>query len=303
MTEISGNAGTLMWTLNDGALTISGNGKMPDYAILEDEDSENPLPPWYSHNSNITTVMIENGVENIGEYAFANCYNLNSITIPDGVTSIGKSAFYGCDGLISIMLPDSITFIGRWAFFGCNSLISATIPKGMTYIEHYVFALCKSLTSITIPNSITKIGDAFLCCESLKHIYLQCATPPVIHEHLYEINVNDCILHVHVGSKDRYEQTKGWKKFKNIQEDIKMSKYIAVYKSKISVDGLERMTEQTYEFSSETEPSESVATSAIKKYISFLNDASGKNTYQFVELVSIRKANVLDKIENGFQKK
>ena len=82
-----------------------------------------------------------------------------------------------------------------------------------------------------------------------------------------------------------------------------MAKYIVVYKAIIRVDGLEKMTKQTYELRSETKPSESAAINAIKKYISFLNEGLGKNTYQFMELVKVRKANVMDKVKNVFQKK
>jgi len=67
-----------------------------------------------------------------------------------------------------------------------------------------------------------------------------------------------------------------------------MAKYTANYKAKIRVDGIEKITKQTYEFSSETYPSENAVINAIKKYIAFLNSATGENTYQFIELVNIQ---------------
>ena len=66
-------------------LVISGNGPMTDYEFSDGS-------PFY--NSNIKSVVIEDGVTTIGDLAFYSCYSLTSVTIPDGVTSIGSSAFY-----------------------------------------------------------------------------------------------------------------------------------------------------------------------------------------------------------------
>ena len=47
----------------------------------------------FSYCSGLTSVIIGNGVESIGEGAFLNCLGLTSVTIPDGVTAIGEAAF------------------------------------------------------------------------------------------------------------------------------------------------------------------------------------------------------------------
>ena len=95
---------------------------MPDY---EPTDA-----PWYKHCLKIKTVVIENGVTNIGNYAFFLCSALTSITIPNSVTSIGSYAFYSCSGLKSITIPNFVTSIDIWAFIAC-SLTSITF-KGTT---------------------------------------------------------------------------------------------------------------------------------------------------------------------------
>ena len=48
----------------------------------------------------IESVVIEDGIEVIGDRAFLECHNLNSIMIPASVKKVGKEAFYGCDNLI-----------------------------------------------------------------------------------------------------------------------------------------------------------------------------------------------------------
>ena len=178
----------LTWKLyEDGTLNISGTGAMKDY------NSTDNLSPAYM-NSSVKKVVIEEGVTNIGNWAFSECSSLTSITIPDSVTNIGAAAFdscgsltsitipgsvtsigtvafYNCSGLTSITIPDSVTNIGAAAFDSCGSLTSIVIPNSVTSIESYAFSACSSLTSITIPDSVTSIGNnAFDSCSSLTSI-------------------------------------------------------------------------------------------------------------------------------------
>jgi hypothetical protein len=96
---------------------------------------------------------------------------ITELVIPDGVTSIGKVAFYNCSGLTSVTIPNSVTSIGDGAFFGCSGLTSVTIGSGVTSIGSYAFRSCSGLTSVTIPNSVTSIGErAFNGCSGLKKV-------------------------------------------------------------------------------------------------------------------------------------
>lgn len=76
------------WMLDeDGTLTISGTGDMNSN-------------PW--NNSDIKTVIIENGVTSIGDFAFDYCTSLTSVTIPGSVTNIGTSVFESCNKLETV---------------------------------------------------------------------------------------------------------------------------------------------------------------------------------------------------------
>jgi len=67
-------------------------------------------------------------VRGINNEAFKGCSNLTSIIIPDGIRTIGNSAFLGCSKLTEITIPDSVTSIGSAIFSGCSKLTSITVP-------------------------------------------------------------------------------------------------------------------------------------------------------------------------------
>ena len=135
------------WSYNDryGTLTISGEGKMDDYT---NDDS-----PWASYKDSITQVEIKNGVSNIGDYAFANCYNLKRVKIPASVISIGNSTFESCKSLEAIEIPASIVSIGEYAFCFCKNL-NRVIMRGaiLPTLEENVFIECNNL-KVYIPQN------------------------------------------------------------------------------------------------------------------------------------------------------
>ncbi|MBQ6206234.1 MAG: leucine-rich repeat protein [Oscillospiraceae bacterium] len=165
-----GNCGeNLTWVLtNDCALTISGTGQMTDYYSSVDV-------PWSGYSfRRITSVIIQNGVTSIGNYAFFGCNDLTDVTIPDSITSIGDSAFDGCRRLTHITLPDNVTVIEWYAFYGCSGLTSITIPSSVTSIGGYAFYGCSSLKSVYIPISVIRMGKNVCAgCSSLTDIYYQ----------------------------------------------------------------------------------------------------------------------------------
>jgi len=136
-----GTTGPLTWNINNFTLTISGNGAMPDYGFGE--------APWYQYKGNFYTVVMQNGVINIGALAFYDLY-LSSIIIPNSVTSIGYQAFRNCGLLSSITIPNSVTTIGEQAFLSCSNLTSITIPHSVTNIGNGAFQACVKLLSIDV---------------------------------------------------------------------------------------------------------------------------------------------------------
>lgn len=144
-------------------LTIRGEGAMYDYS--------SSTVPWNAQKSKITSVVIENGVTSIGNYAFEDCSALKKLDIPQSVTEIGSKAFLGCSALTSLALPQTVNRIGNTAFQGCSNLETINIPSGVELIEHDTFHDCEKLKDVTIPAYVTLIGyNAFKACKTFRNI-------------------------------------------------------------------------------------------------------------------------------------
>ncbi|MBR2299461.1 MAG: leucine-rich repeat domain-containing protein [Alphaproteobacteria bacterium] len=178
------------WSYNieNGVLTISGTGALPEY-----DYNTYKYTPWYKQRANISSIVIEDGITSIGNYAFQNQNNVTSLSLPNSLTSIGSSAFSGANKLESAVIPDSVTSLGSRVFENASSLSNLTIgnsvssiggfsfagtaissvniPDSVSEIGGYAFNNCKSLTSVTIPDSVTNIvGSAFMGATNLRSL-------------------------------------------------------------------------------------------------------------------------------------
>jgi hypothetical protein len=171
----SGNkTAALTWKLNDGALTISGKGPMPNYDITGG--------PWCNLNNDypdIISIIINDGVINIGDNAFVNIDTVVYVSIPDSVTTIGENAFNGCNSIITITIPDSVINIDNAAFQGCSKLIAIDIPDSVLNIGKNAFMDCRSLINVTLGKNVTFIGfDAFYRCIKILTVTSNNPIPP-----------------------------------------------------------------------------------------------------------------------------
>lgn len=93
-------------------------------------------------------------------------------TIPNTVKVIADKSFQGAIKLTSLVIPTSVESINSQAFRQNYNLTSVTFrePSNITSLANYAFWSCLKLKEVTLPSSITKIGKAFLNCESLETI-------------------------------------------------------------------------------------------------------------------------------------
>ena len=143
-------------------------------SIQFDAHSSNPL--YYAKHiysdkdTEITDLVIPEGVTRISPYAFENCEAIKSVKFPSTLTSIGWNAFYQ-SGLESVAIPESVTEIEEYTFSGCANLKSVTIPEGVTNIGFCAFNYC-GIESLTLPSTIRKMSQSFHSCNKLTSLTL-----------------------------------------------------------------------------------------------------------------------------------
>ncbi len=141
---------TFRYCSNIKKITLTkGTGTMQNYGTSTSTSStvtNYQYTPWYKSAYTIEDIVIENGVTNIGDYAFYKCTGLTSITIPKSVASIGAQSFYKCTGLTSINIPQGVNRIGIQAFWECTELTTVSIPDSITNIETCAFDGCTNIS-------------------------------------------------------------------------------------------------------------------------------------------------------------
>ena len=163
----SGSCGEdLTWSLNteDSVLIIRGTGAMADF--------QNATQcPWNGYSSLIQSVIMNDNVTTVSNYAFAFCSNLKNVSLNKTLTTIGEHAFFSCPLLESVVIPDNVIVIGYNAFAQCSWLTSVRIGNKVTTIGKDAFARCGRLSSVVMFNSVTSIGEnAFGNCSALTTI-------------------------------------------------------------------------------------------------------------------------------------
>lgn len=106
--------------------------------------------------SKVEECVFEEGLENIGTSAFANCKNLTSISLPQSVVLIDDGAFSGCEKLAEIDLGGAQS-IGERAFYDCALLATPDLSK-VVKIGKNAFTNCSALTSLSL-SAGCDVGD------------------------------------------------------------------------------------------------------------------------------------------------
>ena len=78
---------------------------------------------------------IPEGIEHIGDFAFADCNGLAGVIIPGSVRSVGEFVFWGCDCLTTVIIEDGVMEIGYMAFGESKGLVSVTVPSSVVFID------------------------------------------------------------------------------------------------------------------------------------------------------------------------
>ncbi len=162
------------------------------------------FPNALSGMLSVTSVIVEDGIEYIGDEAFRDCLNLRSVSIPASVMGVGQAAFRSCINLREIVvdsrneeldsrdncnaviethskrllatspttrIPSSVKEIGPGAFAGMETFEEIVLPDGVESIDVGAFEHCSNLKHITLPKALRRIDNgAFGGCQSLRSL-------------------------------------------------------------------------------------------------------------------------------------
>lgn len=179
----------ITWVLEDGVLTLSGEGETFDFAPKE----HNQSLPWDIVRKT-HTLVIEEGITGIGKDAFHNFYSLRHVSFPKSLETIGERAFaetnieavvfsegsrlqmVGKDAFYHCTMLDTVDFsacgaletLGTAAFSKCDTMSFVYLPQSLKTISEYAFYECEELPAIKVPYGVESIGNmAFSECSAL----------------------------------------------------------------------------------------------------------------------------------------
>lgn len=138
---VCGPDNNIYWTFDKetGILEISGSGILTDT-----EEAWADLYPYINH------AIVNDGITEIGDFAFYDCRSLMTVEIPDNITRIGRFAFGECLSLQAIDIPDTVTEIGDCAFADCLSLGPVNLGTQLESVGFGAFGNCQSMTDIYV---------------------------------------------------------------------------------------------------------------------------------------------------------
>ncbi len=137
----SGWSGYTTWELtSDGVLTftpteehLDGQTNLKNYWKVNGKLTL----PWGDYAEQITKVVIEDGIHDIGQMAFYELPNLVEVVLPASIVEIRNYAFKNCTSLTTINL-EVVDEIREGAFYGCSALENVTFAEGVV-IEDWAF--------------------------------------------------------------------------------------------------------------------------------------------------------------------
>lgn len=111
-----------------------------------------------NYYSDITTVIIPEGYDRLGDNAFLNRDKISTFHLPSTLTLIGNAAFKNCAALTSIKLNNGLQNIGKEAFTG-TKLTSIDFPSSLRMIDDAAFFECK-IFNLKLNAGLQYIGNA-----------------------------------------------------------------------------------------------------------------------------------------------
>ena len=168
----------LAFSVSNNEATLTGIGTCTDTDIVI-PTTYNGYPVLYiaqsafRGNQNITSVIIQDGITTIYDYAFYQCPNLNSVSIAGTVLNTGRYAFSNNISLTDVEIKEGVLETGAASFKGDTALTEITLPASLTEVSGYTFDNCSNLSTITsLATTPPTVGYAAFSSVNLQHIYV-----------------------------------------------------------------------------------------------------------------------------------
>ena len=122
---------------------------------------------WQSafYNTKIKNVTLPEGLNDMKNEVFSNCYWLENANIPASVGGIPDYTFYECNNLRTFTIPEGITWIGSYAFTNCSQF-NPRFPSTLGHIYRYAFSNTAT-DELYITEGMTVDAYAFGNCQNL----------------------------------------------------------------------------------------------------------------------------------------
>ena len=138
----------------------------------------------FMYFNTLSTVIIAEGVETIGENAFNKCDALKSVNIPSSLNEIGANAFRECDSLTSLLFQDKqdesgdSLIIREGAFSYCDGLTTLTLPNTAVQLENEAFAYCNNLSTLKMGIDVSAWFTSPFTQTPISTVYLTYCNKP-----------------------------------------------------------------------------------------------------------------------------
>lgn len=117
----------------NGVMRVSGTGPMYEY-----NSTTRIQTPWYEDRLSVNTLVVEDGITTVGQYAFFDCDNIQTIDLAKSVESVKGGAFDAVPRVKNITMSDSTIWGNQQDF---NS--SKNSPDDITIHCRGVLAKCE----------------------------------------------------------------------------------------------------------------------------------------------------------------
>ena len=197
-------SGTIQYHRSENGSLYYYNYAIPSSLVKVVLTDDRIIPMGAFHNcTNLTNIVLNEGITSIGDYAFANASSITELTIPDSVQTIGEDALSACTSLETLVVP----FVGssRDASGTYDSVLGHIFGRANEGIVQYYsltdgsllgyrYAIVSSLKNVIITDDSTIALGAFSNCTTLSMVDLKDTTQSIENCAFYGVSSLDKLI-------------------------------------------------------------------------------------------------------------